>query len=222
MRRDLKDVIIDTGRGPGDNERHVQVHGRAHDELDLLPERQGLKKRWTGWGKHKGDRLGPMKKFLRSRVGQQWNKVWSEVCEHADSREIRGFHLRDHIKNEVRGAGGQEYPHGRYPWHRNEFYVDAGGFLREQKADYRKYKRPHDPDECYVGDNRFVRINNCWFDATYAVRQVKKQHWDWFKEEWTYYYKEEEYIANQRQLSKKDLKKFGLSNEPGWDWRNAA
>lgn len=47
------------------------------------------------------DLWGPLRRFLRAHVGRPWNKVWSEICEQADSRRVIGMHLRGHVHDLV-------------------------------------------------------------------------------------------------------------------------
>lgn len=86
MRKDMKDIIIEAPRLEDlDNPR-----GRVgQQDPETLPEQEGMRRRYTGWGPMLGDRLTPLVRFLRSRRGKQWNKVFSEMCEHIEM-EVHG------------------------------------------------------------------------------------------------------------------------------------
>lgn len=43
------------------------------------------------------DHLRPLERWLRSRIGQDWDALWSEACQVADRRSLSGWHLRQHI-----------------------------------------------------------------------------------------------------------------------------
>jgi len=222
MRADLKDVIIDIGRwGKHDPPKKTQPTNDV-DELEKLPEYEGSKKRYSegGWGWHFGDRLSPLDRALRKNVGRPWNKVYSELVASADSRNIRGWHLRDHIDSMVLSLNEYKVLKERR-WYRSRglFYVDERGILR-QENEYRKHQwnRPKDPDNCTIGDRRFTRVNNCWFEAWYEEKDVAEQFWNYITQKRETRYNKEEYIARKRQLGKKELKALGLSNEPGFEW----
>ena len=44
------------------------------------------------------DHLRPLERWLRSRIGQDWNALWSEACQVADRRSLPGWHLRQHLE----------------------------------------------------------------------------------------------------------------------------
>lgn len=90
------------------------------------------------------DRLGPLKRYLRSCVGRPWAKVHSELSRTLDRRSITGSHIWDHVKWFVEsdcyiGADRLAYPNrrrGRGPETPVEgLYVDPKtGLVREQRA----------------------------------------------------------------------------------------
>ncbi|HZZ99769.1 MAG TPA: hypothetical protein VFK07_03630 [Candidatus Paceibacterota bacterium] len=48
------------------------------------------------------DRLGPLRRFLRSRVGQPWDQVYSELARHLPKNTLTGRHIWTHVRQEVR------------------------------------------------------------------------------------------------------------------------
>lgn len=44
------------------------------------------------------DHLRPLERWLRSRIGEDWNVLWSEACQIADRRSLPGWHLRQHLE----------------------------------------------------------------------------------------------------------------------------
>jgi hypothetical protein len=219
MRKDMKDVIIDTGRtGKYDSARKTQP---TYDEakLEKLPEREGMRRRYDYWGPILGDRLGPLERFLRSRLGKQWDKVYSEICSEADLRNLRGKHLREHVEWEV-DTWSERLAKQDMRWPRtSRFYVDKGGFLREDKS-YRRWRhRPqYDPDNCRIGDKRYTRVNNCWFEAQFEPVEKVRERWNWASLTKDKEYYMDEVCVSKRQLGKKELKKLGLSNDPDFLW----
>lgn len=47
--------------------------------------------------KYLSDHLGPLRRFLRSKVGQSWNVVYSELCQRLDSSTMAGQHVLSHV-----------------------------------------------------------------------------------------------------------------------------
>jgi hypothetical protein len=92
MRADMKDVIVTPGRYGKYDGAHKTQPTNDVDKLDNLPEREGMMKRWREgrWGWSFGDHISPLRGFLRKNVGRPWDKVYSEFCEHADPRGVRG------------------------------------------------------------------------------------------------------------------------------------
>lgn len=209
----MKDVIIDTGRYGGGWSRK----GRQKD-LEELPEKEGMKGKY-GWNtKSFGDRTQPLDGFLRKNVGRPWDKVWSEICQHNDSRSIRGYHLREHIWDYVQTWG--EY-NEQYNWRYRSgwgYHIDQNGILRKNKNRREKWKPKMDPDACCIGDTEYKRVNGCWFEVWYERVEYNEKQYSYLtrRVETVRYY---DWVqTRQRQLGKKELKYLGLSNEPGWLW----
>ena len=222
MRADMKDVIIDTGRTGKDYDdvAKVQITGKSIDELDDLPEQEGIKKRLKGgWGAQLADRIEPLRKFLRANVGRPWDKVFSEICEHADLRSLRGKHLREHVDSEV-DTWNKRQSKLQARWSRaRAFYADEHGILREDTEWRRyRYKPKIDPDRCVIGDRRFERINGCWFEAWYIKEEVARQEWNYFSQTNRTVYSMVEVVDKKRQLSKNELRDLHLSNSPDFKW----
>lgn len=47
--------------------------------------------------KYLSDHLGPLRRFLRSQVGQPWNDVYSQLCQRLDPSTMAGRHVIDHV-----------------------------------------------------------------------------------------------------------------------------
>src|SRR6185436_13965840 len=94
MRVDMKAVIVDIGRASGiDRARRrwdpadEAAPPPRHERMGMAPDRKGQR-----------DRLAPLRRFLATQCGRPWVKVWSEICEAADARTVKGFHLRAHAR----------------------------------------------------------------------------------------------------------------------------
>ena len=69
----------------------------ASTPIDNLPRREPMLGRWQGRQRHLSEHLGPMKRFLRSRVGRPWEKIHEELCEHVSFANPVQSHVLDHI-----------------------------------------------------------------------------------------------------------------------------
>lgn len=219
MRKDMKDLIVNTSRRKYGEKRSSSVVGMTDEQMEALPCKQGIRRNHTDYGFEFGDRLGPLWDYLKKHAGRPWNEVWSEICEHADIREIRGYHLREHVQQYVTGSGGEDSL-GR--WYRHgPFWVDDDGILRFK--DYRRYhyrKPAPDPDNCKVGDRHFERVNGCWFEVWYMKTETVVRRWSYSLGRNEVVYSYEDTKSRQKQLSKKELRDLGLSNDPDFEWWN--
>ena len=43
------------------------------------------------------DHLGPLRRFLRSHIGQPWDTVYSKLCRRLDRRTMVGQHVLSHV-----------------------------------------------------------------------------------------------------------------------------
>lgn len=51
--------------------------------------------------KYLSDHLGPLRRFVRSHIGQPWNDVYSKLCQQLDSSTMAGQHVLDHMRDYV-------------------------------------------------------------------------------------------------------------------------
>ena len=117
-RRDkrLHEELIECYRG-GMRSKHGKgyLKNAAANLWENEPYREGIKKR-HGWTlKYQCDNLGPLEKYLRSKVGKHWDKVYSDISKKFDRNSAIGLHVYQHMwdyiaKNvEVRGKNVIEY-----------------------------------------------------------------------------------------------------------------
>src|SRR5271155_2520114 len=125
MRKDMKDVIINTSRYGGNSKGNYSRAAIRDTDPEDLPSRLPMSRR-KAYGydcKEPGDRLSPLRAFLEKQVGRPWADVYHEICEHADARTIRGFHLRQHVWIEVE----------RNKWGYGGLFIDDDGTLQRAK-----------------------------------------------------------------------------------------
>jgi hypothetical protein len=85
------------------------------------------------------DKLNPCYRWLASKAGQPWAKVYSELATRFDTRNLASWHIvNQHMLSDVQGAGTTSDALGaRYETQR--FFIDDGGILRDRgKKHWRK------------------------------------------------------------------------------------
>ena len=121
MRSDMSKVVTEKPRyGHANRSKKTALRIRrfdSEDQFDHLPKRiSSSRHSQHGWdAKEFSDRLGPLKRFLRSRIGKHWDKVYSELSQNLDKRSLAGRHIWTHVWEYVEkdvefGFDGHIYP----------------------------------------------------------------------------------------------------------------
>lgn len=176
MRPDMSRLIIEDGRcGNGGPKTCYDKLTRRGEELENLPSRESMSRHRKQDNNSQGDRLKPLRRFLRDNVGRPWNKVFAEICEHADLRTIRGFHLRQHVEMEVYTGG----PLSRWlnrPT--EEFLVDSFGILRINKERRRRrWPRTTEVVELELNGVLYKKKDELWFRVEKEVTKYTVPVW---------------------------------------------
>src|SRR5262245_21729125 len=97
MRSDMAKVIVERPR------KYANPHTAKGDRKAMqrtpeaeLPRREGMNQ-LRGKTKCFNEHLGPLRRFLRSRVGRPWNQVFAEICQHLRQDSAIQSHVRDHL-----------------------------------------------------------------------------------------------------------------------------
>jgi hypothetical protein len=171
----MKDLLLDTGRIGGSDKGVFSRAKVKSADPDSLPKRLPSSRHRCG-GKQLGDRLNPLRRFLAANCGRPWAKVYAEICAFADSRTVRGYHLRTHVWSLVvldnLGIGQRRY---------GPFFVDRDGTLQEARkqteaeraAEYAYWRKRHkwkeppakraNPRIAVDADHWFEKIEGFWF-----------------------------------------------------------
>ena len=101
MRSDMSKVLVERARrGSWDKYRHYRhLRGLPFEELAEAPPHEGMRIRHHT--REKSDHLSPLVGFLRSRCGQPWDKVYSEICEWNRLDCTMQRHVREHVDDYV-------------------------------------------------------------------------------------------------------------------------
>ncbi len=107
MREDMFKVIVERPRRRyGDpsvlsrDGRHFRNQLRPDEDGGHAPHRLGMK---AGYGNRKylNENLAPLGRWLASQVNRPWDKVYAELCENIDRRNIVQEHIFAHLENFV-------------------------------------------------------------------------------------------------------------------------
>ena len=151
--------------------KYVQKSG-----IDNLPPREPMLGRWRGRERWLNEHLGPMRRFLRSRVGRPWNKVHQELCEHvsfdnAVQKHVLA-HVFDYVQLRVEIRGRQVICTNA--WRRgtvlrpDEMYVCPNtGLLKV----VRRRHQTHAPQRVHVGKlTQYQQRDNAWWELKLRER----------------------------------------------------
>jgi hypothetical protein len=179
MRPDMNKVITETARHGG----YDNLKGRHKDKfkMDELPITAPMSK--NNFGFHKktkefSDKTGPLKRFIRSRVGKPWNAVYSEICENIKPTSTVQRHILEHVKWIVetntfiedgkiytKSSNGQIFAIGNDYW--REFYVHPNtGILCVTDTRSKKWVRK-EPEwrKVISGELQLHRIDGIWYEV---------------------------------------------------------
>ena len=137
------------------------------------------------------DHLNPLRRFLRSRVGQPWDTVYSELCQRLSCNTLAGQHVRSHIwdfvERHVEIVDG--IPHRKaacwrgtgplYSSYTDRFYVhpDTGLLCLAAKSS----PKPSQPrEDLLIVDayRRYQKFDGIWYLITF--REIPKATTDFF------------------------------------------
>lgn len=187
MRKDMKDLLVNTGRYHGYGKAADSRRARFNrEDPDLLPSRiSTARHRQFGYdGKEVGDRLKPLYRFLETNCGRLWDDVYSEITEVADHRTIRGFHLLQHVEQYVQQSNYDVGLRRSY----GPFFVDTDGTLQKERkltnaerdaisAYYRK-KNKWKEEPRKVPNPKIIRNADHWYEKIEGFwYEFSTTHW---------------------------------------------
>uniref|UniRef100_B8HYE3 Uncharacterized protein n=1 Tax=Cyanothece sp. (strain PCC 7425 / ATCC 29141) TaxID=395961 RepID=B8HYE3_CYAP4 len=129
--------------------------------------------------KYFSDHLGPLRRYLRSQVGQPWNQVYSQLCQRLDPSTLAGQHVLSHVWHYVeRHAELIDGVVHRKPYrgyfsqlasgYRDQFYVHPEtGLLCI--ADKIPWPKPPAPTDIVILNDRhqYRKLNDLWYLITF-------------------------------------------------------
>ena len=101
MREDMDKVIVERprygSRMNNDDKGERKRLQRVRFDPDLLPIRASTSRGRRARMKDLNEHLGPLRRFLNSRVGRHWDKVYAEVRQRINSDSTQQMHILQHL-----------------------------------------------------------------------------------------------------------------------------
>lgn len=230
-------VIVERPRWTPGPDKYAR---RANLPDELQPKFEGIKRMHTH-RKGQRDLLGPLHRWLHSKVGCPWDEVYSEACSVIHPINYVRVHVKTHLLQCVerntfmhngqvcvldagyRSRGIIQVTERRYGW--SLFYVhpDNGLLLKIPHLSKRaRHAREPKPTitEYWIGKNISLRqIRGLWFECRFQRPDgVKVPIYDHAfertlrREEITRHRHEYLWCIHKRQLSRRELQQHGLRN----------
>ena len=237
MRDDMFKVIVERPRRGhhdkfGDFRNSKRLKKYFDDEA--APGKIGTKRlvrHIRGWDcKDLNENLRPLERFLRSKIGQKWDDVYSEICAKIDSNSTVQNHVLDHLRDYVgvdeRYQNGNRFG-GRF-YYRPDMYVDTNGILRGVDPGPRRQSwQEHQTEELAkkfrkIGNEELWLVNGIWYkplfkvNDTVFVTDLGVKFYPGTNDIFTNNRVKhgETYRYAKQQADKATLKKFGVENSP--------
>ncbi len=179
--------------------------------------------------------LKPLQRFLRSRRGQPWDRVYSELREHLSASSTVHMHIMEHlwdmVARRVRVERGRVFRVERTAW-RNELFCDGWGFYVHPRSGLlceatapRPRRRPRTPRVPYRaggGNLLYLELEGQWYAVRLADERARDAE-DWWdpvlgarvprchpEERRRHYGSRWLYAVDKRQLNRRALRRLGL------------
>lgn len=188
MRADMAQVIIERPRHGSSDPSRKKGYRKLLQRipLDEQPRQEPMLGRWHGMSKSLNEHLGPLRRFLRSRVGRPWNHVHRELCEHVSFDNAVQKHILAHIYQYVvqfvDRCGDRIYDR-RLGWSGRRRALRAGEMYLDPRTGYLQIVKPHrlrrDPQRIARPEGLYLQRDGTWWQVT--VRPLpnnRRDGWD--------------------------------------------
>lgn len=179
------------------------------------------------------DDFAPFRRFLKSKIGQLWDDVYSEICSTVDQRTLRGWHFHTHLFDFVYSYSELIHWVSVYSWrHMNgQLYIDEEGYLRQApfetpqwKLDREKKRKAPCKELKYRQKEHGSKEESWDFNVDFRTNDyLKKVDGIWYFMRARIGYRSHWYPDGRQsypytfykkiQLNKKELKKWNLYND---------
>ncbi|MEZ4452838.1 MAG: hypothetical protein R3B09_25475 [Nannocystaceae bacterium] len=170
-------VIVERPRGGAAPRKGGRAAARERLDLETSPRQEGM----TRWGRTKwpSEHLGPLRRFLMSRVGRRWDAVHSEICQRIRPDNVVQRHILQHLPDlvalEVELEGGVPC-HGGSDWRRGPLvpsgwcrvYVCPRSGLLKQIPPAKRAPELQAVPRRQVDDRLYYKVGGAWFRVELA------------------------------------------------------
>ena len=229
MRSDMSKIIVERPRFGG---RLTSFPPRHRPDCARLPmedwiSRQSIRRAWAHDRKHLNENLAPLRRFLQSRLGHQWDDVYSEICQHINRDSAVQLHIWQHLMEYVCTDPYVALGLVNRRWFAPEFIVDSKtGALRvnPRRLRPRRSAPKENPDRVSVNDQQeYRRINGVWYELElcrlwnscvaydYGIMRSVAEISD---DERQKFYGQQVFASSKRQLNKKEIRRLRLAPKP--------
>lgn len=217
MRNDFHEILVERPRvGHADGEftsrqaRRTAKHAlqNGDEDMDIHISMKGHLKTFRN-KKELNENLKPLRRFLRSKVGQPWDDVYSEIMQNLNMNnpsqhhvwrhliEFGEVHTKTYMENgQVMIADSDPRPAGSYSW-RDEFYVHPITRTLEfapQQPRYRPAQIQRRSDEYRYVDSenplvQWHKIKGIWYEITLREpndEEKKLGNFGGYRRDWGY------------------------------------
>ena len=235
MRHDMEKVLTEPARSNSDvpsRKTGGKISLKLIDADDHGSTRLPVSRyRQYGYDRREfGNRLGPLRRFLRANIGRPWNKINSEIFKHISHRTVSGRRLLEHIGWEVQkncsiGSDGVIYQQPRYgralPVSGLYVHPINGLLCWQEPISYdrleKKRKAQAEVEKKKVmlrqsDKQAYFKINGLWYVAVFFPEN--SPNLQKFQGTLIENLAGRFCIMRKRQLSRKELKMAGIRNDP--------
>ncbi|MBP0016479.1 MAG: hypothetical protein J7647_02850 [Cyanobacteria bacterium SBLK] len=140
------------------------------------------------------DHLSPLIRWLRSQVGQSWDRVYGELCYRLDTSTLSGQHILSHVWDIVErdaiiidgipycktAYNGQlrRLDLGHWRWRENLYIHPETGILCLAKKPSRKTKKKRDDRVECDRDRQYRKIDGIWYLISFKKTPLRYKTFD--------------------------------------------
>lgn len=118
-------------------------------------------------GKTPDFNFGPIKRYLQSKIGCNWDDVYAELCNLFQKESWFDIHWRDYILWNIENPTDLDRI-----WYRDCYYLDENNTLCIKKAGKKKFSNTPTVTHRKISDTEYLiqHNNGQWFRITYSNR----------------------------------------------------
>ncbi len=240
MRDDMAKIIVERPRRGGGVKYPRNAASWQRTAPEDWPNHQSIRSCWGDhyWWHRKSlnENLAPLWRFLRSRCGRPWNRVYAEISERIDASSAVQLHVLQHLFQDVcvhttlrRRDGAVCDSKGEPLQYWRTFYVHPVTRVLCVNERPTKWRQRHAIAERDVvrkdAWHQYRRVNGIWYEITFAPipREGAALLWDMIHRKGVNFLTTREavysdgqwcYAAAKRQLNKREIRRLVAASAP--------